>query len=222
MKPKFRVTTRSRYTWRRTETRRPPAGRVFAPQASAPSTLESRHPAITVALHWGTVAALVISVSAMFLRDALEDRPWRQILLEVHRQLGLLVLLAVGIRIALRLRRGLANHAFDMARLIRWAANAGHTALYAFLIAMPLEGWALTNAHGITLSLLGVVHLPALLASDSELADTLADYHVLGAWCLLAFVGMHAAAAMWHHFVRRDAVLAAMLPRVPWRSDPQH
>jgi cytochrome b561 len=49
-------------------------------------------------------------------------------------------------------------------------------------------------------------------ASDSELAGVLSDYHVLLAWILLIFVGMHAAAALWHHFVRRDAVLAAMLP----------
>lgn len=187
-----------------------------------PPAVVARHPAITVALHWGTAAALVVSVSAMLVRDALEERFWRQLLLEVHRQLGLLVLIAVGIRIVLRLTRGLANHAFDLTRPLRWAAKAGHTVLYAFLLALPLEGWALTNAHGISLSLLGVVHLPALLGADSELADTLADYHVLAAWCLLAFVSMHATAAMWHHYVRRDAVLAAMLPRPPWGSHPQH
>jgi cytochrome b561 len=181
-----------------------------------------RHPAVTVVLHWGTAAALAVSVSAMFVRDALEDRFWRQLLLEVHRQLGLLVLIAVGVRIALRLTGGLANHASDMRRLLRWAAHAGHAALYALLVALPLEGWALTSAHGISLSILGVVHLPALLGADSELADTLADYHVLAAWCLLGFVSVHAGAAMWHHYVRRDAVLAAMLPRPPWRSHPQH
>jgi len=48
------------------------------------------------------------------------------------------------------------------------------------------------------------------------------DYHVLAAWCLLGFATLHAAAAMRHHYVRRDAVLAAMLPRPPWRSHPQH
>jgi cytochrome b561 len=105
--------------------------------------------------------------------------------------------------------------------LLRWAAHAGHTALYLLLVALPLEGWALTSAHGITLSLLGAVHLPALIGADSELADTLQDYHVLGAWFLLGFVLMHAAAAMWHHYVRRDAVLAAMAPWLPRRSDAQ-
>ena len=80
------------------------------------------------------------------------------------------------------------------------------------LLALPLEGWALTSAHGITLALFGAVHLPNLIASDSELADVLSDYHVSLAWILLIVAGLHAAAALWHHFVRRDAVLAAMLP----------
>jgi cytochrome b561 len=217
MKPKFREIPRSRNSWRR----RAGTSRVYVAPLATGTSAATRHPALTVALHWGTVAALLVSVSAMFLRDALEDKFWRQLLLETHRQLGVLVLIAVAIRIAMRVRRGLADHSFNMTRLLRWAANAGHTALYLLLVALPLEGWALTNAHGITLSLLGAVHLPALIGADSELADTLQDYHVLGAWFLLGFVLMHAGAAMWHHYVRRDAVLAAMAPWLPRRSDAQ-
>jgi cytochrome b561 len=164
------------------------------------------------------VAAIVIAVAAMFVRDAVEDKFWRQALLEIHRQLGLLVLMGVGVRIALRVLTGLVDHAPDMAGVVRWAARMAHVLLYGLLIALPLEGWALTSAHGITLALLGTVHLPNLIAPDSELADVLSDYHVSLSWILLIFVGMHAAAALWHHFVRRDAVLTAMLPRRRSRS----
>ena len=79
-------------------------------------------------------------------------------------------------------------------------------------MALPVVGWVLTSAHGISLNLFGVVHLPQLVAADSELADTLSDYHVWLSWVLLALVVMHVGAALWHHFVRRDAVLKAMLP----------
>jgi cytochrome b561 len=171
-----------------------------------------RHPAVTVALHWATVVAIVIAVAAMFVRDVVEDKFWRQTLLETHRQLGLLVLIVVGVRITLRVWTGLADHAADMAGVLRWAARMAHVLLYGLLLALPLEGWALTSAHGITLALFGTVHLPNLIASDSELADVLSDYHISLAWILLIVVGLHAAAALWHHFVRRDAVLSAMLP----------
>ena len=184
----------------------------FTPPATS-VTARSRHPPLTIAIHWMTVVAIVVAVAAMFLRDAIEDREWRQVLLEVHRQLGLLVLLSAGARVALRALKGLADHAPDMAAFLRWAAKAAHVLMYGVLVALPLLGWAVTSAHGVTLTFLGVVPLPKLLSADSELADTLTDYHVWLAWGLLALVMAHVAAAVWHHFGRRDGVLRAMLPR---------
>ena len=178
------------------------------------------HPALTIAIHWMTVVAIVVAVAVMLVRDVTEDRVWRQVLLEVHRQLGLLVLLGAGVRVTLRVLKGLADHAPNMAAYLRWAAKAAHVIMYGVLIALPLLGWAVTSAHGVALTFLGSVPLPKLLPADSELADTLTDYHVGLAWGLLALVAAHVAAAVWHHFGRRDRVLRAMLPRVmgrrPW------
>jgi cytochrome b561 len=180
--------------------------------AAAPRYSRARHPGLTIALHWGTVLAIVIAVGAMLVRDAVEDTASRQALLEVHRQLGLVLLVGVGVRIAVRWWRGLADHAPRMAVAMRWAARITHVLLYGLLVALPLSGWALTNAHGVSLLFLGAIHLPQVLPADAEVADELSDYHVWLAWCMLAFVALHAIAALWHHFVRRDAVLRAMLP----------
>src|SRR5579863_7459068 len=62
--------------------------------AATSANARSGHPTLTVAFHWVTVLAIVVAVAAMFVRDAVEDRVWRQLLLETHRQLGLLVLIA--------------------------------------------------------------------------------------------------------------------------------
>jgi cytochrome b561 len=177
-----------------------------------PSDFRAKHPVLIVALHWGSVLAILVAVAAMFARDAIEDTTARQILLQVHRQLGLAVLVVVGVRILVRLTKSLADHAPGMSTIMRLAARGAHVLLYGLLVALPVVGWALTSAHDIPLSFLGVIHLPKLAAADSELADTLADYHMWLAWALLASVAMHAVAALWHHFVRRDAVLHAMLP----------
>jgi len=173
----------------------------------------SAHPTLTVAIHWMTVVAIVVAVAAMFARDAVEDRVWRQLLLETHRQLGLLVLVAAAARIAIRLRKGLTDYAPDMAAFMRWAAKAAHVLMYGVLLSLPLLGWAVTSAHGVSLSFLGSIPLPKILSADSELADTLTDYHVWLAWGLLGLVVAHAGAAAWHHFVRKDGVLRAMLPK---------
>jgi len=96
-------------------------------------------------------------------------------------------------------------------RLIRAAAWLTHAALYATLVALPLIGWALSNAEGKPVHLFGLV-LPALAADDEDLADRLLLWHQDVAWLLLALVTLHVAAALWHHFVFRDGVLRGMLP----------
>jgi cytochrome b561 len=56
------------------------------------------------------------------------------------------------------------------------------------------------------------------VADDPDLADVLTDWHAWAAWGLLALLAAHIAAALWHHWVRRDGVLAAMLPLLRQRS----
>jgi cytochrome b561 len=191
-----------------------PITRIARNQVRSQGSAEVRakHPALTIGLHWGSLIAIVVSVGVMFARDAIEDTSMRQFLLQAHRQLGLVVLVIAWIRIMARLKRRLADHSHGMSALMRFAATAAHVLLYGLLIALPVVGWALTSAHDIQLYFLGVIHLPQLVSADSELADTLSDYHVWLAWALLATVAVHAAAALWHHFVLRDAVLDAMLP----------
>jgi cytochrome b561 len=177
-----------------------------------------KHAPATMVLHWTTVMALVAAVAAIYLREVTEDKLIRQVLLEAHRQLGLLVLICVPLRIAARYLLGFANQSAGLSALLRWVAAMTHLALYAFLLALPLLGWAATSAKGIKLRLFALVPLPGLADPDPDLADTLVDFHQWGAWTLLALVGAHALAALWHHFVHCDGVLAAMLPNARSRS----
>ena len=179
----------------------------------------TRHSAVTILLHWSSVLAILLATGAILTREAVEDDAWRNALLDVHRQAGLFVLVALGLRLAVRFAAGMADFTHELPPLLRLAAAAAHAALYAMLLALPLLGWATTSAHGVTLRLFGLVALPAIARKDSDLADTLGDWHLWAAWGLLALVAMHVAAACWHHFGRRDRVLSAMLPLARPRSD---
>jgi cytochrome b561 len=174
-----------------------------------------RHSTWTIALHWTSVAAIVLATAVVLARELVEDKAARTVLLELHRQLGLIVLLALAARLAVRVTIGLAETMQGLPWLVRAAAYGAHAAMYGALLALPVLGWATTNAHGVTLKLFGVVPLPRVAIEDPDLADTLSDYHVWAAWALLALVVLHVAAACWHHFVRRDGVLPAM---APWAS----
>jgi cytochrome b561 len=161
-------------------------------------------------LHWFTAVCVVVVAALALVRDEVAGRVARQWLLEGHRHVGLLVLALVVVRVIVRWRLGRLPEVVH-SRLIRVAAWCTHAALYAVLFAMPLIGWALSNAEGKPVHLFGLT-LPALVADDEDLADQLLTWHQDVAWALLALVALHVSAALWHHFVRRDGVLRSMWP----------
>lgn len=176
-------------------------------------------PNLIRAAHWLSALAIFAAFGVIWARKLFEDDAAPSItLLGLHRQLGLLVLSLWAVRLIVRWsqRRHLPDAALPT--LLRWAASVSHIVLYTVLLAMPLLGWAMTNARGHAVSLLNTLVLPMLVATDPDLADTLQDWHEWGAWALIGLVLMHVAAALWHHWVRRDGVLASMLPLVRRRA----
>ena len=69
-----------------------------------------------------------------------------------------------------------------------------------------------TNARGRRVDFYFLGELPAVVGPDKILAKQAMVAHELVAYLLVALVALHAAAALFHHFVRRDNVLNAMLP----------
>lgn len=181
----------------------------------------AKHHPLLIALHWSMAIAIVAAAAAALLREFVDDRLWRILLLDAHRQIGLFVLVGVAARLGVRLCCGMADHLSGSPRLLRIAAAGAHCAMYGAMVGLPLLGWATTNAHNLQVRLFGLIQLPALAGVDAELADRLSDKHILAGWILLGLVVLHTAAALYHHLVRRDRVVWAMLPgladRVPVR-----
>jgi len=169
-----------------------------------------RHPHFTQFLHWLTVALLALTVALVFGRDWIESRATGKLMLELHRSAGLVILLLATWRLTRLGKLCKGTHAHPLAAL---AARATHGALYLLLLVLPILGWAQTNAHGKPVALLGLIPLPTLLERNRDLADTLQTWHQNAAWLLFALIGVHVAAAMWHHYVVRDGVMHRMLPR---------
>ncbi|KFN45855.1 hypothetical protein N787_02605 [Arenimonas metalli CF5-1] len=86
-----------------------------------------------------------------------------------------------------------------------------HLLLYAMLVVQPLLGLgtAWTDGKDILLPFTQIA-LPALLAPDAALAGQLEELHEWVGTAFYYVVGLHAAAALYHHFVRRDDTLRRM------------
>jgi len=169
---------------------------------------------LTIAVHWLSAAAVLSAFVLAWLREQVESDTAGAALLAWHRQLGLLVLLLLVVRLFERWRWVAHDELERLPMPLHVAAVVTHWLIYALLLAMPLLGWAMTNAQGHVVQLWQAIALPTLVSVDPDLADSLQEWHELCADVLLVMVGLHALAALWHHYVRRDGVLASMLPWV--------
>lgn len=187
--------------------------------STSPSTAAiARKSALAIGTHWLSAAAIVLAFCLVWTRELIDGEQLRSLLIGWHRQSGLLVLLLLAIRLVERWRWVAQDELDRLPGLLHWGAVAAHWLLYALLLAMPLLGWAMTSAQGHPVRLFGLLALPPLVGIDPDLADDLQDWHEWGAWCLMGLVSLHIVAALWHHLVRRDGVLASMLPLVRPRS----
>ena len=180
-----------------------------------------RHHPFTRFLHWTTLALLIVAAGSVCAREFIDGQATRQLLLAIHEWTGLAVLALMLPRLAWRVFASVGSLHKTMSPRTRVVAALGHYALYSTTVALPVLGWLTANAYGQTLRLFGLMPLPTLMARDRELGYALQDWHVDAAWFLFALVLGHVAAALWHHYIRRDNVLRSMQPLVR-RRDARH
>jgi cytochrome b561 len=176
------------------------------------TNVEARYTTTAIALHW-LIAVLIVGGFALGLsmvglplsRQKLQWYAW-------HKWIGITVFLLSCGRLAWRWYHPPPPLSPALPRWQVRAARWTHGLLYALLLVIPLSGWLYSSATGVQVVYLGLVPLPDLLPKDKALAGVLRDCHMGLNFTLLALVCIHAGAALKHHFVDRDAVLAHMLP----------
>jgi cytochrome b561 len=162
----------------------------------------------TVVLHWLTVALVVAAwLLAQFIDDFPRGTP-RTLARSVHVTLG--VVLAVVLARRLLWRRGGGARLEPEPGWRGRAAVLMHYALYALLGLVVIAGVANVWIRGD--DLFGVVRLPSFAPDDKPLRETVGSVHEWIANALLILAALHAATALWHHWVLKDGVLRRMWP----------
>ncbi len=171
---------------------------------------------MAIALHWVLALALVGMVGVGVYMADLPFSPTRLKLYNWHKWAGVCVLALSLVRLLWR-----ATHRppplpdavlVAMPAWQQWAHHATHAGLYALFFAVPLLGWAYSSAAGFPIVVFGVLPLPDWVPVSPELADALKPLHQLSAFALVGLVALHVAAALKHHWVDRDGLLARMWP----------
>ena len=170
-----------------------------------------RYGRAAIALHWASAALVVANLFLALSMVPLPLSPRKLSLYYWHKSIGVTVFVLTAMRLGWRAVHP-APPPVPMPAWQRRAAAASHVLLYALLLAVPLSGWVYSSATGVQVVYLGLVPLPDLVPKDRALAAVLKGVHLSLNLTLFTLVGLHAAAALKHHVVDRDAVLSRMLP----------
>lgn len=172
----------------------------------------TRYSVPSIGLHWLMLILLVAVYACMeFSGNFPKGSDTRALLKTWHYMLGLSVFVLVWIRLVVKL----TGHAPAMEPAPVWQnrlARLVQIALYALMVGMPIAGWLLLSAKGQVIPFFGL-QLPALLAKNKDAAGWIRDVHEAGASAGYILVGVHALAALYHHYFLRDNTLRRMLPK---------
>ena len=181
-----------------------------------------RYGAVAMTLHW-LLAAMILFMAGLgfFMTRLDETNEWTFPLFQLHKSIGLTILMLSLLRLGWRLANPIPALPSGMSAWERFAARGVHVLFYVLIIATPLMGWATVSSAPLSVptmwfALFEWPHIPFLAdlprAEKRVIEEPLAVAHSLLALAMLGLVVLHAAAALKHQFRDRDDVLKRMLP----------
>jgi cytochrome b561 len=175
-------------------------------------------------LHWGTALLFLLAYCAVYYRHWFtEDKtPENWTALQLHLSVGVTIAVVVALRILWRLMNRVPDPE-PGTRLEHLAAHAGHYALYAIMVIMPVTGYIGTGVNTEFFFLFDIpkfeeTALFTALVSDGlgttfEAFEKPVDFihkDILGAWVVWLLIVGHVLAAVYHHVVKKDRTLYRM------------
>ena len=172
----------------------------------------ARYSRTAMLLHWALALLLAFQLALGWQLDGLSRGAAQFSGYQLHKSLGITILLLSLARLAIRFwhRR---PPAFVDSKWAGWAAKSVHALLYVVMIGGPLSGWIIVSTGKVQFPtlLFGVVPWPHLPVPDGwhEPAEGL---HAAMAWLFVGLLVLHVLGALRHQFVKDENILARMIP----------
>ncbi|MBP2199710.1 cytochrome b561 [Pantoea cypripedii] len=165
-----------------------------------------------ILLHWLTFFLVVIAYCTMEFRGLATRGSWQGFAMIIgHFSTGSCVLVLMLSRVLLRLRHRSPAIVPKPEGWQTGLAHLMHLGLYLFFIALPILGILSRFYLGRTWWLFGIP-MPVSAAPDPDFADILTGLHKTLAPYGYWLVGIHAVAALTHHYLMKDNTLLRMMP----------
>jgi cytochrome b561 len=169
--------------------------------------------------HWLTAALVLLTVPIGIVMANVDVGPAKDVLYNLHRSIGVVLLPLVLARLIYRLMHPPPPLPVTVSAAQGRAAAVTHWALYAMLLLQAMVGWVATSAYRAPISVFWMFELPPIWPEDRPFSEMLFDVHRTMGLTLLALVVLHVGAALFHHFVQKDVVLLRMIRGTQLRSN---
>ena len=193
------------------------AAQPYAPVRTPRSTYSS----VAITLHWLIALGMLTNIALAWYFGTL-PRLAQVAPVQLHKSIGITVLLLTLIRIGWRLTHAAPPLPDTMQVWEKWAAKATHFAFYLLMLGMPLSGWAMVSSSPLIKVHPTVLYwtipwptFPLLPTDPDQLHDVhklFSSTHSTLALVAYATIALHVAAALKHYLIDRDDVLARMIP----------
>lgn len=147
-------------------------------------------------LHWVmSLCFLLLFVGGIYMAALPREVSYRWFFYQFHESMGVLVMLVLGARIFVLLRKHLplTNHKHRRGQV---KTVALHTVLYLFMLAVPLSGYFMLNTGGRDVPFFGIgtlfgFRLPRLVGANEQIVELARNQHFWLAYLFLVFISLH-------------------------------
>lgn len=135
-------------------------------------------------------------------------------LYDLHKQVGLTILLLVILRILWRFLSYYPKPLSSLSSLDRMLSKIVHILLYILMLAIPVCGILMVEGYGHSLKLWNIIPVPNLIISKIHIntLHLLSKLHLYLACLIIVIAIFHIIAALWHHFFKKNNILNRMSP----------
>lgn len=163
----------------------------------------SQYNPVLVALHWLMALGFIAMLTSGFILEygSLEG-PIKGQFYFLHKSGGFLLIIAFVLRVLTRALTHIPPMPQNFAKLEILAAKAGHFALYALMIALPMTGWVMvsTSTSSTGTSFFGLFEWPHLpgLTGEKDIGKTARAFHAYVAFGICGVLVAHIGAVIKH------------------------
>jgi cytochrome b561 len=180
--------------------------------SSGKAARRERYDGVSILLHWLT-ALLVITLFglAQGWHFAAPHSELREGMENLHISLGITLAATILFRVFWRFSRQ-RRPALPVGGVQAVAAHLMHGLLYLLVVAQVVIGFLWHWSYGAGLSFFGLFSLEPPFTLPVELRGLLHELHETNAWIIISLAGLHALAALMHHYVLKDGLIRRMMP----------